>query len=223
MMRAGVVRPQEVLIERRIFVGDIQGCLGPLERLLDAVAFRPDRDLLVPVGDLVNKGPDSVGVLKLLKKLGAEPVLGNHDLAWLRREGDSNPKLARWLADQPIVRIFDDVIAVHAGLHPKWKERDLYRLDRDQVRFATTVRYIDAKGNQPPDDWPIPGPPYRPWHDFYTGRKRVVFGHWARQGLVVRKRCIGLDTGAVYGGKLTAWIAEENRLVQVSGLNRKAG
>jgi len=197
--------------------------LDQLEHLLDAVGFHSRRDTLVPVGDMVNKGPDSPGVLRLLRRHGAEPVLGNHDLAWLRRERAEFPKLAKWLEQQPIARIFDDVIAVHAGLHPSWKEKDLFRLDAKQIRYATTVRYTDAKGNQPSSDWPIPGPPFRPWHDFYTGTKRVVFGHWARQGLVVRKRCRGLDTGCVYGGKLTAWIAEEDRIVQVPGLKRKAG
>ena len=67
-----------------------------------------------------------------------------------------------------------------------------------------------------------PGPPYRPWDDFYTGRKRVVFGHWARRGLVVRRQCVGLDTGCVYGGTLSAWIAEEDRIVQVEGWRRPA-
>jgi bis(5'-nucleosyl)-tetraphosphatase (symmetrical) len=66
------------------------------------------------------------------------------------------------------------------------------------------------------------GPPYRPWDDFYRGPKRVVFGHWARCGLVVRPQCIGLDTGCVYGGQLTAWIAEDDRIVQVDGW-RKPG
>ncbi|MEC8252458.1 MAG: hypothetical protein VX044_04540, partial [Planctomycetota bacterium] len=88
------------------------------------------------------------------------------------------------------------------------------------VDYAVNVRYCDARGARPPRDWPPPGPPYRPWDDFYRGRKRVVFGHWARRGLVVRPRCVGLDTGCVYGGKLSAWIAEEDRVVQVDGWRR---
>ena len=57
------------------------------------------------------------------------------------------------------------------------------------------------------------GPPFRPWDDFYRGSKRVVFGHWARRGLVVRPQCVGLDTGCVYGGQLSAWIAEDDRVL----------
>ncbi len=69
---------------RRIFVGDIQGCLAPLEALLEATAFQPGIDVLHPLGDMVNKGPDSHGVLRLLIELDAKPVLGNHDLKWLK-------------------------------------------------------------------------------------------------------------------------------------------
>lgn len=202
---------------RRIFVGDIQGCREPLERLLAAVAFRPGVDRLLPVGDLVNKGPDSPGTLALLMRVYAEPVLGNHDFHWLKKTRNAAEPLREWLQAQPVVRIFDDVIMVHAGLHPRWDEAKLRALTPDEVNYVVNVRYIDAAGVRPADDWPPPGPPFRPWDDFYTGRKRVVFGHWARRGLVVRPQCVGLDTGCVYGGKLSAWIAEEDRIVQVDG------
>ena len=197
-------------------MGDIQGCLEQLDALLEAADFVRGRDRLVPVGDLVNKGPDSDGVLDRVIELDAEPVLGNHDLYWLTA-GKAQPRHIDWLRAQPPVRIYDDLIAVHAGLHPKWDEVKLVSLDADDVDYAVNVRYCDEEGRRPATDWPPPGPPFRPWDDFYRGHKRVVFGHWARRGLVVRPQCIGLDTGCVYGGMLTAWIAEEDRFVQVDG------
>ena len=205
---------------RRIFVGDIQGCREPLERLLAAVAFVRGRDRLLPVGDLVNKGPDSPGAIDLLMELGAEPVLGNHDFHYLQKGRLQGARRRDWLERQPVVRVFDDLILVHAGLHPLWDAARLQRLGPTETHYAINVRYCDADGNRPPDDWPPPGPPYRPWDDFYQGSKRVVFGHWARRGLVVRPQCVGLDTGCVYGGKLSAWIAEEDRIVQVDGWRR---
>ena len=206
--------------KRRIFIGDIQGCLEPLQRLLDALEFDPAGDTLMPVGDMVNKGPDSIGVLKLLERHDAQPVLGNHDLRWLEAGRIRNARLRDWLAGQPIVRVLDDLIVVHAGLHPLWLESQLESLTESQIDYAVTVRYCTATGGRPPTDWPPPSPPYMPWDWFYTGTKRVVFGHWARRGLVRGERAIGLDTGCCYGNKLTAWIAEEDRVVQVAGLEQ---
>ncbi len=201
----------------RVFVGDIQGCSEPLANLLEEVGFTRGDDVLYPVGDLVNKGPDSTGVLSLLMEMDAQPVLGNHDRYFLDNNRVSDPAQEKWLRSQPPVRIFDDLILIHAGLHPHWTEDHLGELTEAEIDYAVNVRYCDPQGNRPPGDWPPPGPPYRPWDDFYKGDKRVVFGHWARRGLVVRPQAIGLDTGCVYGGQLSAWIAEEDRVVQVDG------
>ncbi|MFN9947589.1 MAG: metallophosphoesterase [Planctomycetota bacterium] len=110
---------------RRIFVGDIQGCREPLQRLLDAVQFALGSDRLLPAGDLVNKGPDSPGTLALLMQLGAEPVLGKHDLHWLRKATDQEPAQRAWRQSQPFARCFDHVPLVHAGLRPRWDEAKL--------------------------------------------------------------------------------------------------
>jgi bis(5'-nucleosyl)-tetraphosphatase (symmetrical) len=229
-------------VPRRIFVGDVQGCRTELERLLERVRFDPAGDVLHPVGDLVNRGPDSLGTLRLLVELGALPVLGNHDLHLLHvdaqkravRTGDTftdvlaapdRAELVAWLAAQPFLRAFPDVLLVHAGLSPAWSdpERVLAGIDprspTQAAIFAVRVRYCDAAGNLPRADDGDPGPPFRPWHAFHDpariGGRTCVFGHWAVQGLLVRERLRGLDTGCVWGGELTAWIAEEDRIVQV--------
>jgi bis(5'-nucleosyl)-tetraphosphatase (symmetrical) len=231
---------------RRIFVGDIQGCLRQLDDLLNALGVQSD-DRLYCVGDLVNRGPDSLGVLRRLRDMGARIVLGNHDIHLLRicagtRELSAKDRLravlaARdceqlvgWLAQQPVMRVEADTIVVHAGLHPAWKDvvATASALNaavaahvngrRDEgVDFATDARYCDADGRRPARDDPPPGPPFLPWDRFYAGDRTVVFGHWARRGLVVEPHLRGLDTGCVYGGALTAWIAEEDRMLQVPG------
>ncbi|MCG5499946.1 symmetrical bis(5'-nucleosyl)-tetraphosphatase [Ectothiorhodospira lacustris] len=122
-------------------VGDLQGCLDPLKRLLDRVRFDPARDRLWLVGDLVNRGPDSLGCLRFVRDLGkaAETVLGNHDLHLLaihaglhkpRRRDTVQPildspdreELMNWLRRRPILH--HDAAAgwtmVHAGLPPQW-------------------------------------------------------------------------------------------------------
>ena len=202
-------------MSRRIFVGDIHGCLDAFDRLLAAADHRPGTDRVIAVGDLVNKGPDSLGVLRRMIELDAAAVLGNHDYEWLAEGRIADPTLAAWLRARPLTLVFDDVIVVHAGLHPQWDEARLGRLEGDDVDFALNVRYCTATGERPPSDWPPPGEPYRPWYTFWSGPKRVVYGHWARAGLTVSAHATGLDSACVYGGALTAWIPEEDRFVQV--------
>lgn len=231
---------------RRIFVGDVQGCREELEALIAAVGSQAG-DAWYCVGDLVNRGPDSAGVLRRVRDLGVRVVLGNHDLHLLQiAAGSRQPsskdrldgvlrspdadRLMGWLAAQPVFLIDNDLIVVHAGLHPSWTDvpaiaaaanaavADHIRGTPDErVVFATEVRYCDAEGRRPAKDDPPPGPPFRPWDQFYTGERTVVCGHWARRGLVVAPRLRALDTGCVYGGRLTAWIAEEDRIVHVAG------
>lgn len=167
-------------------------------------------------------------------------VLGNHDIHLLRRARALDPARPRdtlddvlhapdrdallsWLAARPLVKAWPDVLLVHAGLNPQWQDpvaqlagRDPCAPD-DAVAFATRVRYCTADGQRPPRDDPPPGRPYRPWYEHWEKResRTLVFGHWARRGLVHRSRVRGLDTGCVWGGRLTAWIAEDDRLVSV--------
>ena len=224
---------------RRIFVGDIQGCRDELERLLDVARFDPATDSLEVVGDVVNRGPDSLGTLRLLKSIGASGVLGNHDLHLLgvRRgervaaEDDGLGKilgapdcdeLLAWLAALPFVKVWSDVILVHAGLSPAWRDpskqlEGLHEGMKDPaIDFATRVRWCDAAGRMAKGDPPKESG-FRPWYEHVEGRfpQTVVFGHWARVGLVHRPGFRGIDTGCVWGGKLTAWIAEEDVFVSV--------
>jgi len=229
----------------RVFVGDIQGCDDELGDLLDALRYDPTEHELWFVGDLVNRGPKSARVLRRAREIGADSVLGNHDLNLLRvvdgdrplrprdtfdalledRELDAN---VAWLRARPLVKTWDDLVVVHAGLPPRVSNQLRKRVapieeklraggspwDDPLLRQLTTLRYCDAKGNQPADD-ENPGDPYEPWFRFYKGERKVVFGHWSRRGLVVDKNLRGLDTGCVWGGRLTAWIAEEDRFVWV--------
>ena len=119
-------------------IGDIQGCLTSFQVLLDRLAFNPDRDRLWLVGDLVNRGPNSLGVLRLVKDLGPAcvTVLGNHDLhllaihagiAPLQKKDTLQPildapdceDLIFWLRHQSLLHREFPYVMVHAGILPQ--------------------------------------------------------------------------------------------------------
>lgn len=131
----------------RYAVGDLQGCFDPLRRLLDRVGFDPAADRLWSVGDLVNRGPQSLECLRFFRDLGASArvVLGNHDLHLLavaggirklKRSDTLQPildapdaaELLEWVARQPLLYREADYVLVHAGLAPQWTIDDAERL-----------------------------------------------------------------------------------------------
>src|ERR1700746_52801 len=131
-------------------VGDIQGCYAEFAQLLEMIAFDPARDRLWLVGDLVNRGPDSLSVLRSVKSLGAAAttVLGNHDLHLLivaaghrpahRRDTLSDVlaapdrnELLDLLRCLPLVVREGERLMVHAGLLPSWTAADAVMLSRE--------------------------------------------------------------------------------------------
>ncbi len=237
----------------RWVVGDIQGCAREFDKLLENVRFDPSRDEVWCLGDIVNRGPDSLAALRLWRDVGGRSLLGNHDVHALLvrsrrrplRRGDTLDSLFRSAeADELLSRLREEpllvhlpggdhvqaVWLVHAGLDPRWSDLDDVAgrinaephddawLEGPDVAFATHVRCCTADGRRcdhsgRPADCP---PPFAPWDDFYGGRTLVIHGHWARRGYYRGARTMGLDSGCVYGGKLTAWCQEEDRIVQVA-------
>jgi bis(5'-nucleosyl)-tetraphosphatase (symmetrical) len=156
-------------------IGDIQGCMPALEQLLQKLDFSPSRDTVYLLGDLVNRGPDSLGVLRwaMMGGTSVQPILGNHDLSLLavaqglRRPGRRDTLdavlgapdasvLLHWLRQQPLARRAHGWLMVHAGVLPAWTAQDALALS-DEVH--TALRGADAAaflsqmfGNQP-DQW----------------------------------------------------------------------
>lgn len=125
----------------------------------------------------------------------------------------------------------EDVWIVHAGLLPAWTDLDQLSaglhdaihddawLRSDLVSAATRVRCCTPSGelSRKTGSPESCTDPFRPWDAYYRGATRVVHGHWARRGYYRGERTMGLDSGCVYGGPLTAWCQDEDRLVQVRG------
>lgn len=237
----------------RWLVGDVQGCALELEDLLRAIRFDPAHDELWSVGDLVNRGPDSLATVRLWQAVGGRGVIGNHEVYALcaragrwPRKGDTLqalydapdadallgalralPALA-WLPGERDVGV-RDVWIVHAGVSPQWTDlhavaaridaapHDDDWLESPDVGFATKVRCCNAAGQRhrhdgAPEECPAG---FVPWDALYHGEPLVVHGHWAWRGHYRGERTIGLDSGCVYGGPLTAWCQQEDRVVQV--------
>ena len=204
--------------KRTLIIGDVHGCIDELRELLRKLSPQPGDELLF-IGDLINKGPDSAAVWREYRRLGARAVVGNHERALLemaagrwprgslykrmRKEfGDEFEELLADMRTWPYLVETPDYIAVHAGFRPdrppaKTSEEDLCTLRTWHDKTAAA-------------------PAERPWFEDYTGEKLVVFGHWAALRGVVRPNVIGLDTGCVYGGLLTALELPSRRLISVS-------
>ena len=255
-------------------IGDVQGCYDELRKLLGETGFRRGRDKLWFVGDLVNRGPKSLDVLRFVASLGeaAVTVLGNHDLHLIAQyEGVEKLKeqdtfqdvldapdareLVDWLRERPMMHVEGAYAMVHAGILPAWSiekalelgsevekalaarnhrdflqrmygngpdawRDDLQGWDRLRVivNAMTRMRFcsgdgrmeLQAKGKAAPRG-------YQPWFETRPAddAATLVFGHWSALGLKLERRFAALDSGCVWGGKLTALRLEDRKLYQV--------
>lgn len=156
-------------------IGDIQGCHQELNDLLDRINFDERRDRLWFTGDLVNRGPDSLEVLRFVKKLNAEVVLGNHDLHLLaiasggaqKRKTDTldailaaedKNELLAWLQQRPFLYHDDELgfTLIHAGLPPQWNLAQAISCAREVEEMLAGVQAVDFFANMygnHPDHW----------------------------------------------------------------------
>ncbi len=209
--------------KRKIIIGDVHGCFDELKLLLDKINFNNENDELIFLGDLINKGPLSIEVLKFVKSNAHRSIIGNHELGFLRATdndkymvkgflklkeelGAELDEYVGWLRSLPLYIEEDDFIAIHGGLQPA------IALESQKPEVATRIRTWDGSGQDMND---LNNPP---WYEFYKGSKLVVYGHWAAEGLKIRKNTIGLDSGCVWGGKLSCLILPERNIVSVEAL-----
>lgn len=248
-------------------IGDVQGCYNELRTLLDQIQFDVAKDEVWLTGDLVNRGPDSLEVLRFVKNLGhsAKTILGNHDLHLLGvREGIRNSSsddtlnrvlnapdceaLLDWLRKRPLLHhdMTRNLCMVHAGLPPQWSLIDAKNNAReihDLLSGAEYQNYLDQFFGRPVTHWDEDlsdterhlytvscltrmryctpdggidtqekGPPniqtnLIPWFDFPRPKwhgARFVVGHWASLGVHLTRQVIAIDSGCVWGAKLTA-------------------
>ncbi|QWE24915.1 symmetrical bis(5'-nucleosyl)-tetraphosphatase [Polynucleobacter sp. AP-Elch-400A-B2] len=266
-------------------VGDIQGCAPSLKTLVKKL---PVQSKMIFLGDLVNRGPDSLGTLRYLKKLQEEQriecILGNHDLhllavdAGIRKtkgldtvqpilDAPDRAELMHWLRHRPMALSNGKVLTVHAGVLPQWDLQQTIECAQEvekvlrkksykdflanmygntpnkwsnslqgyerlrvitnaltRIRFCTPAGMMEFESKEGFEDGPKG---YIPW--FKTPKRKtqdtlIYFGHWSTLGLLQHGNVIGLDTGCVWGGKLTAMEIPESgksskklEIIQVDG------
>lgn len=257
-------------------IGDVQGCFAALENLIHRIGFTSPKDRLLFVGDLVNRGPESLRVLRYVRSLDSEAttVLGNHDLFLLAAAAGVVPPrpkdtlsdilrapdrahLVDWLRQQRLVYRTNQFTMVHAGFLPQWTVeeaellaaevedalqgpdhqrllRALYTGPRLQwstaltgmerlVAIATILTRLRICSPAGVVDMDFSGPPseapngYQPWFEVQGRRSRtttIVCGHWAALGLHLAENLIALDSGCVWGHRLTAVRLEDRKVFQ---------
>jgi serine/threonine protein phosphatase 1 len=214
--------------DRIIVVGDIHGCLHEFAELLERVAWRPG-DRLVLLGDLINRGPDSPGVVDLALAHHAISVLGNHEARLLAYRRSRDPDLLKdddaqtfaalrpehWAYLEKMPLTYEEptynLVCVHGGFLPNEAWR------RQPASTVTRIQVIDAEGRPRKR---AECPEGRLWADCWSGPPFVLYGHTPRPDIYRLKWSAGLDTACVLGGHLTAYLLPERRFVQVKARRR---
>jgi bis(5'-nucleosyl)-tetraphosphatase (symmetrical) len=255
-------------------IGDVQGCYDELRELVDRIGFEPARDRVWLVGDLVNRGPKSLDVLRFVRELGkrAITVLGNHDLHLVtqlegferRRKDDTCDdvlaapdarELVDWLRARQMMHAEGRYAMVHAGLLPQWTVHKALALAREVEVALNAPNYREFLANlygSKPDQWndalagwdrlrvivnamtrlrfctregrmdfrakgAAPPPGYLAWYETRPKEEEetIVCGHWSALGLKITERLAALDSGCVWGGRLSALRLEDRALYQV--------
>lgn len=257
-------------------IGDLQGCYTELSKLIQLIDFNHGKDTLWLVGDIVNRGEDSLACLQFCMRheSSVQMVLGNHDLHLLaltygfgklkRRDTLTPilqhldlPKMRDWLRHQPLVRCHETHLLVHAGLLPEWSVDLACELAGEvqaALRDEPVAFFENMYGNQP-DKWSsdLQGAArlrlitnvmtrmrvltknheldydFKQTYDeiphnrlaWFDADNRahlshtIVFGHWSALGFRHEKGVIALDTGALWGGQLTAMDLASEAIFQV--------
>lgn len=204
--------------QRTIIVGDIHGCYDELIDLLNKVNLT-DKDRVIAVGDLITKGPKNRDVLDLfISDARFSSVLGNQDLAVLNRleakdfdysnaQKETAEELEAhreeyvdFLSSLPLSIDLGSQLVVHAGVRPGVPLSE--QADSDLLELRTLGKNPTKRRGTP-------------WYDVYEGAKLVLFGHWPQRQVRLAPMALGIDTGCVYGNRLTAYLAETGQILSV--------
>lgn len=220
-----------MLLENIYAIGDVQGCYSALNKLLDKIKFDPSQHQLWFTGDLVNRGDDSLSVLRLVRELGAAAVtvLGNHDLFLLAAyyhgihlkthhtiqpilDASDCDELISWLLQQPLLHHQHGYTLVHAGIPPQWNltQAQQHAAEVSSALLHDTEKFLQQMyGNEP-----------SAWSEALSGydRLRYITNAFTRLRLCSTEGELELkfkgDADTPIAAHLQPWYAIENRKTQ---------
>lgn len=233
-------------MRENIIIGDLHGCRDEFNNLLDKIKYDSKTHRLILVGDIIDRGPDPVGLLRQIRNMQIESVLANHEdkmLRWRRHEemkemtGKPNPmkdplpeRKKEWKAFSkedlqwishlpPRIHIKTNWYVVHAGAEPS-RHFDLQKQDT-----MMRIRYVDENGNFAKISSNDKIPKWATyWTEKWSQPYNLIFGHHRHNHPTkyINKNniCIALDTGCVFGGALTAYNVERDEYIQIKA-NKK--
>jgi bis(5'-nucleosyl)-tetraphosphatase (symmetrical) len=215
-------------MNKLIIYGDIHGCYGEFISLRNKINIE-ENDIEVCVGDIITKGKDSIKILRYIQEHKIKSVLGNHEdkiIRYLQHEKSANKnpitldedeqnivnnlnsKDIDFLMNLPLFMNFENITILHGGLKNSY---DLNNLAKHEKTKILRMRYLDKNQNfiafgKEEDDSTF-------WADIYDGNQGfVVYGHQWFDEVKKSPSALGIDTGCVYGNKLSAVIFEDNNV-----------
>ena len=196
-------------MKRTLYIGDVHGCAKELAQIVEDFGYVRGQDTIYQTGDIINKGPYIWESIQLVESLNILPVRGNHEehlirmfqtdaSLWTEKQKMRFSRLPfeKWVYikdlvyEWPFYRDTPFALLVHAGLEPGKQT-----LESMNKKVLLSVRMWNDL----------------PWFKQTTWKKPVIFGHWAKMGLVQIPGFIGLDSGCVYGRELSAYCPEEDK------------
>jgi len=216
---------------RLIVYGDVHGCLEELKTLREKVApKKEDREVII--GDILDKGPYCVETLQYAREKGIESVMGNHEYKYLRyykheqnreKTGKKNPmsfgpektalykalhvKDLAYIETMPFYIKVGNVTLLHAGIT---NDINLETAKKRKLESVIYIRDLDENGKWLSRD--LSSQAHRFWAEVYDGNQGfVVYGHSDFEEVRIDPYAIGIDTGCVYGNKLTALIINDTQ------------
>ncbi|WP_298691787.1 metallophosphoesterase [uncultured Sulfuricurvum sp.] len=213
-------------MNKLIIYGDIHGCLDEFQKLRQQINPQ-NNDIEVCVGDIITKGPHSIETLHYIQKNGILSVLGNHEdkiIRYLNHQEspkknpiilDSDeqqiidnlmPKDIEFLRSLPLFLRFEHITIIHGGLQ---NSMFLENLSKREQQKLLRLRYLDQNGHFVAHGEETEDSIF--WADVYDGNQGfIVYGHQWFDEPNISKHAIGIDTGCVYGNKLSAVVFDSN-------------